>query len=145
MSLLAAPPLGIAAAGQAAVLERSVAEAIPVHEAEEVAEVPGHVVDDLTGPSERFALLASNCTHLGRVQFARHLNASFLERRLLLGATDQPDQNHNRDEVTHPASVPPELAERLRRELFNEQEGDAEERAWRRGWNRRATSLLRDP
>ena len=57
--------------------------------------------------------------------------------------TDQ-HHDHHAKRVTHPASLPPDLAERLRREQFIESQGDEVERAFRRGWNRRATSLLRE-
>jgi len=111
VTLLAAPPLGVTAADQPAVGERSVSEAVSAVGADEVAEVARDVVDHVAGPAEEFALLAGDRALLGRVLFARHLNASFLERRLLLDATDQPDQNHNRKDGTHPASVPPDRSD----------------------------------
>ena len=144
MTLLAAPPLGIAAADQPAVSERAVAEAQSTPAADEVAEVARDVVDDLARTAEKFALLASDCTHLGRVLFARHLNASFLERRRLLGATDQPNDNRDNPGKAHPASLPPDVVDRLTHDRYNEDQGDTErERGYRQGWNDHARHMLR--
>ena len=144
MSLLAAVPLRVAAAGEAAVAERTVCRADAVVPVQPGAVVGADVVDDLAAPPEGLALVTGERALLGRVLFARHLNASFLERRRLLGATDQPNDNRDNPGKAHPASLPPDVVDRLTHDRYNEDQGDTErERGYRQGWNDHARHMLR--
>lgn len=59
---------------------------------------------------------------------------------------DATGKGHDENEqVTHPASLPPDLAKRLACERYNEDEGteDPRERGYRKGWNDHAQHMLR--
>lgn len=61
---------------------------------------------------------------------------------------NEPSQSNNHHTqkahgVTHPASLPPDLAALVMRDQFHEDQGDAAERDYRKGWNDHARHMLR--